>query len=210
MKKIFISIFAISLIFCMFSCSDAKYKNIDFYGGGVAPEGVTVDRPNITIESYSEYKKFIRSANIPEDFIYYEDIEVLGEFESFVCEIYSGKYSEYYSLHDDNLGEFYLYIEKEPFQETEHTKSVITDVDKFDMRFLDAETSGTYQYKNIRYVFLVGKLHSIKWKSGEWYYTISSIDDLKEDTSKANISKLFNLETAPDLIASVAKPEEIK
>ena len=38
----------------------------------------------------------------------------------------------------------------------------------------------------------------------------SSIDDLKEDTSKANISKLFNLETAPDLIASVAKPEEIK
>ena len=210
MKKIFISIFAISLIFCMFSCSDSKYKNIDFYGGGVAPEGVTVTRPNITIESYSEYKKFIRSANIPEDFIYYEDIEVLGKFESFVCEIYSGKYSEYYSLHDDNLGEFFLYIEKEPFHETEHTKNVITDVNSSDMRFLDEEISGTYEYENIKFVFLLGKLHSIRWKSGEWYYTISSIDDLKEDTSKANISKLFNLETAPDLIASVAKPEAIK
>jgi hypothetical protein len=210
MKKLLLLMLIISLIFCMFSCSDAKYKDIDFYGGGVAPEGVTGDRPNITIESYSEYKKFIRSANIPEDFIYYEDIEVLGEFESFVCEIYNGKYSEFYSLYDDNAGEFYLYVRKESSEETEHTKNVITDVNSSNMRFLDEEISGTYEYENIKFVFLLGKLHSIRWKSGEWYYTISSIDDLKEDTSKANISKLFNLETAPDLIASVAKPEEIK
>ena len=124
MKKLLLSMLILSLIFCMFSCSGSKYENIDFYGAGDAQEGISVDRPNITIESYSEYKKFIRSADIPEDFIYYEVIEVFGEFESFVCEIYNGKYSEFYILYDDNAGEFYLYVRKESSEETEHTKTI--------------------------------------------------------------------------------------
>ena len=213
MKKLLLLMLIISLILCMFSCSntmvedDSKANNVNYVNDFMG------DRPLLNIQSYSEYKKFIKKVTLPENFIYYENIEDLGEFQGFVCltDARIGDYSQcMYTLYEKDVGEFTLYVDKNPFYETEHTKNVITDVDKADMRSLDMEISGTYQYKNIRYVFLVGKLHSIKWKSGEWYYTISSIDDLKEDTSKANISKLFNLETAPDLIASVAKPEEIK
>jgi hypothetical protein len=78
------------------------------------------------------------------------------------------------------------------------------------MRSLDSSEHGTYKNGDINYVYLNGKLFSIEWKSGEWYYTISSIDDLKEDISGTNISKLFNLDTSVAFISSIAKPEEIK
>ena len=213
MKKIFcLFILTLFVLINMSSCQKLENGNI-FNGIQDNDNSISGDEPLLGFYNISSYTKFVSKTDLPEDFVHYDDIKALGEFKEvvFLCDAENGDFSHYmYSLVDKNAGEFTLYVDKKPFYESEHTKNVITEVDKSDMRSLDTEISGTYQQDNLRYVFISGKLISIEWKSGDWYYTISSIDDLKEDTSKANISKLFNLETAPDLIASVAKPEEIK
>ena len=201
------------LVLFLFSCSG---KNVEveydsntgnYTGGGVG------DRPLLTIESLSEYKKFIKEATLPEDFVYYEDVKSLGVFKDFTClsESRSNDYSQYvYSLYDDGIGELNLYIERDPPIETEVTKTIITDVNSKDIRYLDSNIHGAYREDGLTYVFLRGELFSIKWKSGEWYYTISSINDLNADTSKSEISKLFNLNTSFDFISTIAKPEVIE
>lgn len=213
MKKIFcLFILTLFVLINMSSCQKLENGNI-FKGIQDNDNSISGDEPLLGFYDISSYEKFIVQTDLPEDFVRYDNIKALGEFKGivFLCDTEDGDFSYYmYSLIDKNAGEFTLYVDKKPFYESEHTKNVITEVDKSDMRSLDTEISGTYQQDNLRYVFISGKLISIEWKSGDWYYTISSIDDLKEDTSKANISKLFNLETALDLIASVAKPEEIK
>jgi len=85
MKKLLLLMLIISLIFCMFSCSntmvedDSKANNVNYVDDFMG------DRPLLNIQSYSEYKKFIKKVTLPENFIYYENIEDLGEFQGFVC-----------------------------------------------------------------------------------------------------------------------------
>ena len=203
-----------SLIFSMFSCNDKNYED---YTAAENNEnftaGVMGERPLLTLESLAEYKKFIENAKLPEDFVVYDDIKDLGKFKGFVClsEARKNDFSEcMYTLYDENAGEFVLYIDREPSQQSEHTKNVITNVNTKNIRSLDSSEHGTYKKDGVDYVYLKGKLFSIGWKSGDWYYTISSIDDLKEDTSGSNISKLFDLDTSVAFISSIAKPEEIK
>lgn len=214
MKKLFIAIILMSLIFSMFSCSGENGKGYNADGNDENyAAGVMGERPLLTLESLSEYKKFVKNAKLPEDFVVYDDIKELGEFKEFVClsEARKNDFSEcMYTLYDEDAGEFVLYIDREPFYESEHTKNVITNVNAKNMRSLNSSEHGTYKNGDINYVYLNGKLSSIEWKSGEWYYTISSIDDLKEDISGTNISKLFNLDTSTAFISSIAKPEEIK
>lgn len=214
MKKLFIAIILISLIFSMFSCSSENGESYNSNGNNENyTAGVMGERPLLTLESLSAYKKFVKNAKLPDDFVYYDDIKFLGEFKGFVCSSESrvDDYSEcMYTLYDEDAGEFVLYIDREPPQESEHTKNVITNVNAKNMRSLDSSEHGTYKNGDINYVYLNGKLFSIRWKSGEWYCSISSIDDLKEDTSGSNISKLFDLDTSTAFISSIAKPEEIK
>ncbi len=211
MKKILAIILTMLLVLFLFSCSSKNVEydsnNGNYTGGGVG------DRPLLTIESLSEYKKFIKEVTLPEDFVYYEDVKSLGKFKDFTClsESRSNDYSQYvYSLYDDGIGELNLYIERDPPIETEVTKTIITDVNSKDIRYLDSNIHGIYRKDGLTYVFLRGELFSIKWKSGEWYYTISSINDLNADTSKSEISKLFNLNTSFDFISTIAKPEVIE
>ena len=86
MKKILAIILTMLLVFFLFSCSSKNVEydsnNGNYIGGGVG------DRPLLTIESLSEYKKFIKEATLPEDFVYYDN----WWYDGFLQRIYKGAY----------------------------------------------------------------------------------------------------------------------
>lgn len=234
-KKYLLLIISIALIFSLCGCNSSPPQDlndetemhitedqllltdskgiVENHNGGYTDTTLTGEIPLLTIEDIDMYNKFISQTDLPENFVYYNDIKEFGEFDTlvFLCDIRRGEYTEYmYDFRDENAGRFSLFVKSEPPKKFELTSQVITNVNRSDMRTLDSEQSGTYTHENIDYVFIKGKLLSIEWKSGGLYYTISSIGDLNDDIGGFNISKLFDLGTAVDFISAVTPIETKK
>ena len=70
-------------------------SNVATNGGQTSPnnpgnnfgnnDGLTGEVPLLTLETYDEYLNFIDNAELPAEFVAYEEISHLGEFKSFVC-----------------------------------------------------------------------------------------------------------------------------
>ncbi len=80
-------------------------------GDGVAfPAGAGERRdPAIHLRSYSEYLDFLSQRNLPDEFVSYDQIKELGEFEEFVL----GNYDWFYGKSEEELFEVYRYEVKD-------------------------------------------------------------------------------------------------
>ena len=180
------------------------------------PLAPSISYDTVAFGDYSAYKEFIDSTELPSNFVYYEDVDFLGEFLSLVFLTFAqyGDYSEVmYSFTDSTNILFTLYVEEKTFTYSELVTSTKIDaVNATDMREISSEEHGIYTHEGIEYLYKYGKILSIRWKSGGRAFTLSSIDEFVEceDISKSNIAAVFNLETASEFIASIAPVDPVE
>lgn len=163
-------------------------------------DGLTGEVPLLTLETYDEYLNFIGSAELPAEFVAYEEISNLGEFQSFVC-LSESRINDYsscmYTLFDESQSEFVLYVDIGS-KETIPSASTVTTIDGSNMRSLVNSTdSGSFVVSGMEYKYVDGKLHTISWFKDNVRYTLfDSLGDYPENTTTTAVAKLLDLETA--------------
>lgn len=151
--------------------------------------------PLATFEKYGDYKKFLEDADLPENFVAYDDIAHFGEFESFVClsDAREGDYSQsFYNLKDDSGQSLGLYVYTKP-RETENA-DIIDNVDSDDLRHISGGASGVYTLFDVDYRYVSGELLSMTWvKNGVEYVLIgdSMLSDYPQNANTV-VSKMLD------------------
>lgn len=159
------------------------------------------ERPILTFESENEYKKFLNLAELPADFVSYDEIVAIGAFKGvvFLSDAYANDYSSYmYSLVDFEGFEITLYVDHS--EEALSTANSVSKVNKANMRLLSDTSSGVYVSGNIKYQYVSGELLSISWENQNINYTLcASGAPMLSDYPPAEstfVGKLFDTDTA--------------
>lgn len=162
--------------------------------------------PNITLQNYDEYLKFVQSSQLPDNFVYYEDISTLGSFESMVV-LTQYDFSEcMYSIKDEHIKfAVYIYLKEDESVEL----PIINTVNVNDMRVVNTMETCQFNNGNMEYTYVQGQLASICWREGNVEYVVSSnkFKDYPLDADTA-ISKLLKAETAEAVAAAIVEKVE--
>lgn len=172
-------------------------------------DGLTGEVPLLTLETYDEYLNFIGIAELPAEFVAYEDISYLGEFQSFVC-LSEARVNDFsscmYTLFDESQSEFVLYVDIGS-QEAIPSESTVTDINGSNMRSsVNSTDSGSFIVSGMEYKYVGGKLLSISWFKDNVRYTLSGdsmLGDYPESTTTTTVAKLMNIETAASCLDSL-------
>ena len=211
MKKIALMLLLLCFAFSICACSDfldGNTQNAGDYGSDGAG-----DRPLLTIESLDEYKKVLKTNELPSDFVTHEQIKSMGAFSSMVFlsnadgNDYGKDYSGYmYNLVDESGYEYVLYVHHNASIDASVLPERITEANLQDLRRLDEKCSGTYYQDGLAYRYLSGKLTSIEWEHQGIHFTLSGLSDYPATNStfigqllcgkkgSAELGSIFNTE----------------
>ncbi|MBO5882924.1 MAG: hypothetical protein J6Q78_00780 [Clostridia bacterium] len=160
--------------------------------------GVSSDDGGFSLNNYEEYLMYIENTDLPEDFVYYDDIKQFGEFNGLAAPqgiypdsdgiigygfdlIYNGKRI---TLKVVNALDIRL---EELFEEDD------IQVDLSDMRYPISGKTGIVIHNDIRYIYLEGELYLIRWYENGWSYTINTLYRDVTDFPDNDGSALANL-----------------
>lgn len=224
MKKIVIMFLLISILF-MFSCNNTNTSKTDNLDNGNANSYISSDDKGETDDSvdekksnalsgnsggayseiggfhlstYEEYLDYIENTELPEGFVYYDDIKEIGDFESLAAPQGINPNS------DDSIGYMFnllykgkrislsvvnvLDIELEELYDKDDIQ-----VDLSDMRYPISGKTGIVIHNDIRYIYLEGELYLIRWYENGWSYTINTLYRDVTDFPDNDGSALANL-----------------
>lgn len=183
--------------------------------------GISAERANLTIEEYSDYTKFIKIADLPENFVTYDELSHFGSFSAFICTSDSSRndYSRYsYKFIDDNGVKFNISISPAgsgPSHRPEDlmisdTSSKGITINKSNMLHAPSDSRIVYTYGGIEYQYISGTLCWISWEDNDWYYCIltnhfSKDSQFAETTPFASLLNIAN--TTPVQLQTVLAPE---
>ncbi len=161
--------------------------------------------------SYTEYEKFIKMDVLPDSFVEYKDISVLGEFDGMVFlsdAVYKQDFSEYmYNLAVDEEYSFALYVyEKGNDYIPSSPPQSVSKVNISDLRTIDTDQKrAEYTDGDYKYFYIDGKLQSITWiNSGMEFVLSSSKLQLSQYTLKENDAISSLLTSQYDDLAEIA------
>lgn len=167
------------------------------------PSDEISDHVNIEFHSYADYMNFIETSSASGNLITYDELKIIGEFDSliFISDAYLyDDYSDYLYLFNDSLGKtISLYIFQNPvnranYYDFEISKSFLSK----DLQCLNENVSGYIMIGGIRYNYSSGRLKSIEFRQGEYRFVVmnSSIegdeypDPEQHNTFYANLMKV--------------------
>ncbi len=174
-----------------------------------ASSDVYGDKASLRFDAYEDYLKFVRSADLPDNFVKYETFSQFGEFESLVCAPSYG-YDRYnYSIIDKDTGlQLTMYIDHRESITLDSQSQPASKVNENDMRRIPKDGGRVFTQSSVQYKYVNGSLNSINWISDGILYTIhGDLYKCKLDSSSA-LSKLLKLDTAAEAVASVKMPSE--
>ncbi len=125
----------------------------------------TSEVPLVTIESYEDYCNFIEKTVLPDDFIYYSQIEKFGEFNIYIGYPQDGYSHGLYQLIDENGFKISLYVDS---RKSKWITSDDISLNSFsspttaDLRSVSDNTDYML-YNDLIYSYVQGKLHRIVW-----------------------------------------------
>ena len=211
MKKLMATLVLFCLLFSMCSCknindSERLNEQTNNFADSKNTENQNEEYPSVSFYSEEEYNNFIRSQKLPKNFVTYDKLSMIGDFDSLVIlSVSKGDYSSYmYSFIDASGHELTLYVnhdlsKSDSGSETSLTKKPITvEINSKDMRKIDGENSGFYEHKGFIYKYVSGKLLSVVWVSEGVEYTLCGSMMLSDypDNRSTFVGKLLNLQTA--------------
>ena len=185
MKKVVLIVLVVWL--CMILASCRKQENIKGdctslnHGERLkqsAEEGLNEEWLSYPFPDYEAYQEFLKENELPEDFVRYEDVWLLGEFQglTILSNMMRGDYTCYmYKLTDKTGYTFYLYVKHLENSEREFVEAnSAVNVNTEDMRCLKSGDKGIFIQDGVEYDYVNGKLNSIQWQQTDILYTISS------------------------------------
>lgn len=143
---------------------------------------IIVDYVSLTLCSKQEYDYFVNSYDMPDNFITYDMLNELGEFQALFFPIHprtNNSLNYVYSLVDESGFELTLYVdpvvEYQTFHSDKDEAGCIDSIESIDMRCIEEEAPSTrYYHGNIRYGYIYGHLSSVSWIHDEIQYTLYS------------------------------------
>lgn len=169
---------------------------------GLETEGLSVELPSTTVEYEGAYDKLIPTLDLPDNFVYYDDLKIVGNFKHFS---YLSSKQYMYALRDASGNEVYVSIYADrPRDITKYP--LCTDVNLNDMRTVSTEGTCYYTNGGIDYSFVAGQLNYISWYEDGLKFVISYSRQFKDYPIKKDsfVAKLLSLETAHDAVALVS------
>lgn len=147
---------------------------------------VNVDYSTLRFDSKKEYDDFMDKNTISENFISYNMLKKLGEFDSmvFLTNTNIGDYGQYlYFFIDDSGHKLALYVESRILKHDFHTYkdkyTCIDEINSTDMRYIDiTDKTCVYYNENLLYTYVDGKLNSIIWTYEDIEYRLSGTPGL--------------------------------
>lgn len=154
-----------------------------------------IDVPLTTFENYKDYKNFLRTSELPDDFVIYDDIAHFGEFEGFVVlsDVQNDDYSQViYNLKDSAGQSLGLYIFTTAREHENDT--VIDKVDSDDLRRISSGAGGVYTLLGVDYRYVSGELLSMTWVKNGVEHVLMGDSMLSDYPQNANtvISKMLD------------------
>lgn len=180
-----------------------------------------------TLHTHAAFMAFLTHCRQPDDFITYENIQMLGHFDYFRCHNAKDNYnySDYsYSFIDDCAHSFSLHIYhldryERSFVENEYAKVTVDDF--YDGNLLapkekiidDLMSKKIYNLvlrtDNVEYYFDSFGLIKVCWQSEDVYYELFSSDFQLEHRDYTILSRISNLATSLETISVIAEPTPI-
>ena len=199
MKKIVILITVFLMTFGLLSCDNESNTQIKETGvttsindtellNPIEPE---IDYPYIDFATVDELEKYLQNNEVPTDFVTYNMISILGDFDYLVIMENAleppYKYKEYmYSFLNGEHG-FSLYVyhdyekEKDPYYVELPT---ITEMPSEDMRYApEGVARGNYCVNDMEFRYLHGGLYTIHWYGKDGVYFSFVFEDFGRDKS---------------------------
>lgn len=170
--------------------------------GGVEPNGEEV--PLLTISTLEDYNEFLSSENLPKNFITYDMLKDIGDFEYliFLSDGYNGDFTEYmYTVKDSTGYDISVYVEPSIESDVLNSNTIIAEtINRTDLRTIGSAESGIYMYNDLKYKYVSGKLLSIAWDMDGLRYTLtgSSMLDNYPDQNNTFMGLLLNGDTSKD------------
>ena len=181
---------------------DIKNKTTDTY---------QIEIPLLTLYSMDMYTEFLNSNEIPDDFVLYDEISDIGDFESlvFLCHAYSIDYKSYlYGFVDSEGFQISLYVYHDTDKFSLKNDSIV-QVNKTNMSLLTDTSDGDYIHDNIKYTYISGELISISWKTQNITYILcisgSPMFSDYPPTTSTFVGKMLNLDTATQALNDIFK-----
>ena len=164
--------------------------------------------------SLANYLHFLNSARLPEEFITYDKIKCLGEFDYF-SSLRWGSYELLFYVVKSDVCEICIYIYSKDKLGDELSGRIElkeADINSSDMTKVEKEGMSYYCYKDIYYRYSIGgTLTSVSWESDDIYYNIFLCDlhTMSDPWADEITAKLLDPPQAYDLICSIAPPDPI-
>lgn len=161
----------------------------------------------LSIQSYEEYLDFIASDEIPNDFITYEMISYMGEFESLTIRsyYYLSDFSAYhYNLVDDLGVEFSIDVRTDKAPEDIVTKNYLMQPPQ-DIRNIESTQVSYFSHNGMEFLYLQGRLTYIYWYHGQIKITFSgrsSLSTYPTTQGSTFLSNLLNYSTSKATVDS--------
>ena len=154
----------------------------------------------VNIFDYNSYLNFINTdENIPENFIMYQSLQDLGDFDSLI--VFDKRFEQYmYGLIDNNGVEITIYVD--PMPTTVSTQTIATSVNENDLREIaPGSKSSVFSINNISYRYYSwGELGSISWTVSNKVLKLAILKDGGFPNYQLNenniISRLLSTQTA--------------
>lgn len=215
MKKImFVMFLALITSMLLLACGNTNTQMDTTSGTQGADSMHFTDYKLFTLEGIEEYNSFLETMP-EEEFITYDVLKEIGEFEYFVVlsQQIAGDYSRcLYSLIDDAGNKINVYVNR--MSEGDYIPEITVSkvADPTDLRRIDSDKVEHYKANGMIYRYIEGELSAIIWYAGEYEFILNSEPwfsefPVGEDTF---VSKLLSQETAVAAVESIKSKVEMK
>ncbi len=208
MKKTGFILILLCLCISLISCINSE-PTVSDVSSEVTTKPTVIVEPKYRYEfSYDEYVEYINEhkAQMPDNFVYYEGISIIGEFKSFNVPFNDFEWYDY-ELTDRTGTKIWLNVDRDLTNDRYRLAERVKQVDSSDMRDIEPVAKGVHQYDHfgIRYGYRSdGVLETIMFDIDGLAFNITGVHRYPND-SITIIGKLLNLDTALDALAEIKR-----
>ena len=159
-RKAFTVVLCICLFLSTIPCSHATDLIIDYVS---------------KTYTYSEYKEFLKSADLPEDFVFYSDLSHFGELDRFSYIPFFDFDAYHYFVTDKKGYDFFIEVERKyeiPEYIDKYPLLDASQINPSDMRTLPSGDNGRYVIANMTYWYRSGRLTTIRWHQDGMHFAL--------------------------------------
>lgn len=208
MKKTGFILFLLCLCISLISCINSE-PTVSDVSSEVTTKPTVIDEPKYRYEfSYDEYIEYINEhkAQVPDNFVYYEGISVIGEFKSLNVPFNDFEWYDY-ELTDRTGTKLWINVARNLTNDRFRLAERVKQINPSDMRNIEPVAKGVHRYDHfgIRYGYgSDGVLETIMFDIDGLAFNITGVHRYPNDSTTI-IGKLLNLETALDAFAEIKR-----